>query len=116
MTGRKKENNLLRKNLQLNKTFLSVHSRLVKPYLTDSPKGSWEIIWHAFLDRFGDDNYNIFVWGIAATHNFLRTELQLKLIKNGKGSERRKSLHRKSKKEHRKSKTSLLDQNVESIY
>jgi hypothetical protein len=34
----------------------------------------------------------------------------------GKGSERRKSLHRKSKKEHRKSKTSLLDQNVESIF
>jgi hypothetical protein len=34
---------------------------------------------------------------------------------NGRGSERQKSLHRKSKKEHRKSKTSLLDQNVESL-
>jgi hypothetical protein len=33
----------------------------------------------------------------------------------GRGSERRKSLHRKSKKEHRKSKTSLLDQNVKSL-
>jgi hypothetical protein len=33
----------------------------------------------------------------------------------GRGSERRKSLHRKSKKEHQKSKTSLLDQNVESL-
>ncbi len=34
---------------------------------------------------------------------------------SGRGSERRKSLHQKSKKEHRKSNTSLLDQNVESL-
>ncbi len=34
----------------------------------------------------------------------------------GKGPERRKSLRQKSKKEHRKSKSWLIDQNVESIF
>ncbi len=41
--------------------------------------------------------------------------LVVKLLGFGRGLERRKSLHRKSKKEHRKSKTSFLDQNVESL-
>jgi len=39
------------------------HFRWIKPFLTDSPKGPWELIWHAYLDTFGEDQYNTFVWG-----------------------------------------------------
>jgi hypothetical protein len=42
---------------------------------------------------------------ISQKNNFSKLVLQLVKTQNeGKGSERRKSLHRKSKKEHRKSK------------
>ncbi len=46
-----------------------------------------------------------YFWNIFLTH-----------FNYGKGSERRKSLHQKSKKEHRKSKSWLIDQNIESIF
>ncbi len=77
MTSKKKQNDLLG-IITIKQNILSVHFRLVKPYLMDSQKGPWEIIWHAFLDRFGEGNYNIFVWGIVICNN---SELFMNRIK-----------------------------------
>ena len=46
--------------------------RWIKPYLTDSPKGPWELVWHAYLDYFGEDQYNTFVWGKVSSETVLR--------------------------------------------
>lgn len=35
----------------------------MKPIFTESEKGPWEILWHKFLDTFGDDPYLVFVYG-----------------------------------------------------
>jgi len=37
--------------------------RLLKPYVTDDPRGPWELIWHMFLDNVNDDPYTLFVYG-----------------------------------------------------
>ncbi len=59
-----------------------------------------------------DRNVNVLI----DRHIYRHKKCSIEPDRIGRGSERRKSLHRKSKKEHRKSKTSLLDQSVESIY
>ena len=45
--------------------------RWIKPHLTDSPKGPWELVWHAYLDYFGEDQYNTFVWGKVSSEKVL---------------------------------------------
>ena len=35
----------------------------MKPWLTEDPRGPWEILWHGFLDTTTSDRYTLFVYG-----------------------------------------------------
>lgn len=55
----------------LNHRLSGFNLRWIKPHLTDSPKGPWELVWHAYLDYFGEDQYNTFVWGKVSSEKVL---------------------------------------------
>jgi len=42
----------------------------VKPWLTEDPRGPWEILWHGFLDTTTSDRYTLFVYGTVMVTTF----------------------------------------------
>ena len=43
--------------------FNAISYRLIKPYITSDARGPWEILWNKFVDIFGEDRYQYYVWG-----------------------------------------------------
>ena len=43
--------------------FNAIRCRLIKPIITSDERGPWEILWNKFVDTFGEDRYQYYVWG-----------------------------------------------------
>jgi len=43
--------------------FIHLVACTLKPYVTSDEKGPWEILWNKFVDTFGEDRYQYYVWG-----------------------------------------------------
>merc|ERR1712241_1666399 len=43
--------------------FIHLAALLIKPYITSDARGPWEILWNKFVDIFGEDRYQYYVWG-----------------------------------------------------
>ena len=37
--------------------------RMIKPLFTNNPESPWVIIWDAIVDFWGNDAYNLYVYG-----------------------------------------------------